>query len=193
MVGSGIVAISINASANCYKELFRKIQNAYAALHSPMRLKSESALEMEFANGSRIVALPGKEDTIRGFSGVSLLIVDEAARVSDALYQAIRPMLAVSGGDILLLSTPWGKQGFFFDTWEEGAAWHRVKVTAHECSRISKEWLEQERNTIGDFWYEQEYLCEFKDNVSAVFRYEDIMAAMDNTIEPQWSIADALR
>jgi hypothetical protein len=52
------------------------------------------------------------EATIRGFSGVAPLIVDEASRVSDELYQAIRPMLAASGGEILLLSTPFGKRGF---------------------------------------------------------------------------------
>jgi hypothetical protein len=176
------------------KELFRKIRAAYEALHSPVRLKIESSLEMEFINGSRIVALPGKEETIRGFSGVALLIVDEAARVSDNLYQSIRPMLAVSGGEILLLSTPFGKRGFFFEVWNSGgASWQKTKVTAYDCPRISRAWLEQERNQIGDFWFEQEYLCEFKDDVSAVFRYEDIQNAMVDTIEPQWSIADALR
>jgi hypothetical protein len=148
---------------------------------------------MEFENGSRIVALPGKEETIRGFSGVSLLIVDEAARVPDALYQSVRPMLAVSGGNIILLSTPFGKRGFFFREWTDGGAlWHRTKITAYDCPRIPKDWLEQERAQIGDFWFEQEYLCEFKDDVSAVFRYEDIMAAMDNSIAPDWSIRNAL-
>jgi hypothetical protein len=49
------------------------------------------------------------------------LIVDEASRVQDALYQGIRPMLAVSGGRIVLLSTPWGKRGFFFEEWETHA------------------------------------------------------------------------
>lgn len=102
------------------KELFRKIQAAYNAIKSGVRLASESALELEFVNRSRIAALPGKEGTIRGFSGVDSLIVDEASRVPDALYQAIRPMLAVSGGDILLLSTPFGKRGFFFQEWTEG-------------------------------------------------------------------------
>jgi tRNA(Met) C34 N-acetyltransferase TmcA len=66
------------------KELFRKVKDTYNVLPSPERLTSESALEMEFENGSRIVPLPGKEETIRGFSGVALLIVDEAARVPDA-------------------------------------------------------------------------------------------------------------
>jgi hypothetical protein len=142
------------------KELFRKVKDALAALPFPAPLASESALELEFTNLSRIVALPGKEATIRGFSGVSLLIVDEASRVDDELYQAVRPMLAVSGGDILLLSTPFGKRGFFHHEWAEGGAeWHRTKITAEECPRIPREWLEQERRAIGDWWYRQEYLC----------------------------------
>ena len=36
-----------------------------------------------FPNGSRIVGLPGMEDTVRVFSAVSLMLIDEAARVSD--------------------------------------------------------------------------------------------------------------
>jgi hypothetical protein len=166
------------------KELFRKVKDALAALPFPAPLTSESALELEFTNGSRIVALPGKEETIRGFSGVSLLIVDEASRVPDELYQAIRPMLAVSGGDILLLSTPFGKRGFFHHEWTEGADWHRTKVTAEDCPRIPREWLEQERQSIGDWWYRQEYLCEFVESVDSVFRYEDIQRALDPKIEP---------
>jgi hypothetical protein len=167
------------------KELFRKVKDALAALPFPAPLTSESALELEFTNGSRIVALPGKEETIRGFSGVSLLIVDEASRVPDELYQAVRPMLAVSGGDILLLSTPFGKRGFFFHEWAEGGArWHRTKVTAYDCPRIPAEWLEEERMQIGDFWFEQEYLCKFVESVDSVFRYEDIQRALDPKVTP---------
>ncbi|MDQ3175559.1 MAG: hypothetical protein M3Q91_17935, partial [Acidobacteriota bacterium] len=101
------------------------MKDALASLPFAVAVASESALELEFSNSSRIVALPGKESTIRGFSGVSLLIVDEASRVPDELYQAVRPMLAVSGGDIVLLSTPFGKRGFFHHEWTEGGAdWH---------------------------------------------------------------------
>jgi hypothetical protein len=97
----GSLVLLLAPSYRQSKELFRKVKAAYACLPDARRIASESALEMEFANGSRIVALPGKEETIRGFSGVALLIVDEASLVPDALYQAIRPMLAVSGGSIL--------------------------------------------------------------------------------------------
>ncbi len=174
------------------KELFRKVKDALAALPFSVAVasESESALELEFTNLSRIVALPGKEATIRGFSGVSLLIVDEASRVPDELYQAVRPMLAVSGGDILLLSTPFGKRGFFFHEWAEGgASWHRAKITATECPRIPREWLEQERRSIGDWWFRQEYLCEFVETIDQVFSYDDIQRALDDSVTPLFEVA----
>jgi hypothetical protein len=181
----GSLVLLLAPSYRQSKELFRKVKAAYTALSSPVALLTESALEMEFVNASRIVALPGKEETIRGFSGVALLIVDEAARVPDELYQAVRPMLAVSGGDILLLSTPFGKRGFFHHEWAEGAAsWHRTKVTAYDCPRISREWLEAERKAIGDWWFRQEYLCEFVESVDSVFAYEDIQRALDPEVKP---------
>ncbi len=172
------------------KELFRKVKDALAALPFSVTLASESALELEFTNLSRVVALPAKEGTIRGFSGVSLLIVDEASRVPDELYQAVRPMLAVSGGDILLLSTPFGKRGFFHHEWTEGGAeWHRTKVTARDCPRIPREWLEQERRSIGDWWFRQEYMCEFVETIDQVFSYDDIQRALDDSVTPLFEVA----
>jgi len=167
------------------KELFRKVKDALAALPCSVAVASESALELEFTNLSRIVALPGKEATIRGFSGVSLLIVDEASRVPDELYQAVRPMLAVSGGDILLLSTPFGKRGFFHHEWAEGGAdWHRTKITAYDCPRMSKDWLDAERVAIGDWYFRQEYLVNFVESIDSVFAYDDIQRALDPKVTP---------
>lgn len=168
------------------QELFRKLKAAFNALRSNNEpVTEESALRLEFTNGSRIVCLPGKEVTIRGFSGVSLLVVDEAARVSDELYHAIRPMLALSGGRLVLLSTPFGKRGFFHHEWTEGGKeWERLRITAYQCPRISSEWLEQERRAIGEWWFAQEYLCEFVDTVDQVFRFEDIQAALDPNVKP---------
>ncbi len=168
------------------QELFRKLKDVYNALESPSLPQTieESALRIEFDNGSRILALPGKEATIRGFSGVSLLVVDEASRVPDELYQAIRPMLAVSGGRIVLLSTPFGKRGFFHSEWTDGQDWRKVKITADQCPRINKSWLERERAMIGDWWYLQEYFCEFVETNDQVFSYDDIQATLDPTIEP---------
>ncbi len=168
------------------QELFRKLQDFYNTLESDSMPQAveESALRMELSNGSRIVALPGKEATIRGFSGVALLVIDEASRVPDELYQAIRPMLAVSGGRIILLSTPFGKRGFFYSEWTDGVGWRKVKITADQCPRINKEWLERERQMIGDWWYLQEYQCQFVETDDQVFSYDDIQAALDPDIKP---------
>jgi hypothetical protein len=186
----GSLVLLLAPSYRQSKELFRKVKDALAVLPFPAPLASESALEVEFTNLSRVVALPGKEATIRGFSGVSLLIVDEASRVADDLYQAVRPMLAVSGGDIVLLSTPFGKRGFFFHEWAEGGvAWHRTKVTAYDCPRIPREWLEQERRSIGDWWFRQEYMCEFVETIDQVFSYDDIQRALDDSVTPLFGVA----
>ncbi len=166
-------------------ELFAKIKAALSALDSvPVPVVRETADTLEFANGARIICLPSSEGTIRGFSGVTLLLVDEASRVPDPLYQAVRPMLAVSGGRLILLSTPWGKRGFFHHEWTEGQGWKRVQVTAYDCPRISDEWLEAERAAIGDWWFSQEYLCQFVDTEDQVFGYEYVMAAVDATVTP---------
>src|ERR671912_2874733 len=88
------------------QELFAKIAGFYRDLGRPVPAQGERKLSLELENDSRIVTLPGSEKTIRGFSGAALLIVDEASRVADELYFAVRPMLAVSGGALMMLSTP---------------------------------------------------------------------------------------
>jgi hypothetical protein len=167
------------------QELFRKVKASYGALqHAAAEAREESALRLEFSNGSRIICLPGKEQTIRGFSGVALLVVDEASRVADELYQAVRPMLAVSGGRIILLSTPFGRRGFFHHEWTEGVGWERVMVRATDVPRIPADWLEQERRAIGEWWFRQEYMCEFVETTDSVFRYTDIYGAISSDVQP---------
>jgi Terminase large subunit, T4likevirus-type, N-terminal len=167
------------------QELFRKVKDALVASGTTVPIIQESALTLEMANGSRIVSLPGTEQTVRGYSNVALLVVDEAARVDDDLYHAIRPMLSVSGGRIVLLSTPAGKRGVFHREYTEGGPdWHRVRITAHQCPRISPAWLAAERGRIGERWFRQEYLCEFVDTEDQVFAYDDIMGALRVDVAP---------
>jgi hypothetical protein len=115
---------------------------------------------------------------------VSLLVIDEASRVPDELYQSVRPMLAVSGGRIILLSTPFGKRGFFHSEWTDGQGWQKVKITADECPRIDKSWLERERAMIGDWWFSQEYLCQFLETNDSFFNYADIHSAISGEVKP---------
>lgn len=165
-------------------ELFRKVVDLYDALKRPLPAASRTAMRLELANGSRILSLPGTESTVRGFSGVGLLVIDEAARVSDPLYYAVRPMLAVSRGRLVALSTPFGKRGWFHDAWHSDEEWQRVRVTADQCPRITKEFLAEELKALGERWYRQEYLTSWEDTVDAVFAYSDIQAAMSDEVKP---------
>jgi hypothetical protein len=142
-------------------------------------------LRLELSNNSRIVSLPGTEATVRGYSNVGLLVVDEAAICEDALFFSIRPMLAISGGKIVLLSTPRGKRGFFFDVWTNGGSgWNRTLITANQCPRIAPEWLEREKMAMPSFWFRQEFLCEFVETSDSVFNFSDIHAAISDEVEP---------
>jgi len=165
------------------QELFGKVADFYRALGRPVSPKGERRLSLELENGSRIVTLPGSEKTIRGFSGASLLLVDEAARVANDLYASIRPMLAVSGGRLLALSTPFGTRGWFYDAWVSAEPWERYQVPATAVPRISAEFLAEERRTIGEWWHAQEYMCQFLDAETQAFRREDIDRAFEEEVQ----------
>jgi len=148
----------------------RQLDAADVCLGPGEQVVQQSVLQMELANGSRILSLPGSPDTIVGFSAISLLVIDEAARVPDELYRAVRPMLAVSGGKLVCLSSAYAQQGFFYHEWTQGAAsWQRIRVTAQECPRISPEFLAEELAAMGRRIFDREYGCQFTGVDDAAF------------------------
>jgi hypothetical protein len=174
----GCLALLLSPTLRQSSELFKKCLAVYRGLGRPVAAEAETALTLELENGSRIVSLPGKEGSIRGYSGVRLLIVDEASRVPDDLYMSVRPMLAVSGGRLIAPSTPFGTRGWWYEAWRGREAWERYEVPADQCPRITPEFLAEEKRTLGQFWFDQEYLCKFLDAQSAAFRSVDIEAAI---------------
>lgn len=175
----------VSPSLRQSSELFRKVTDWIDRLPEEPKLDEDNKLSCTFPNGSRILSLPSSEATIRGFSAVNLIIEDEASRVDDNLYRSVRPMLAVSHGKIILMSTPFGKRGHFFEEWENGGnTWERIRITAEENPRITKEFLEEEKRSLGEFWYKQEYLCEFVESVDQVFGYDLIMNAISTEVKP---------
>ena len=175
----------ISPSLRQSSELFKKVTDLLALLPVRPALTEDNRLSLRLKNGSRIVSLPSKEETVRGFSGASLIIEDEAARVRDDLYLAIRPMLAVSKGRLILMSTPWGKRGHFFEAWENGgASWERIHITGYDCPRISPEFLAEEKADMPENWFKSEYLGIFTDAADSVFSYEQVMNAVSGEVLP---------
>ena len=166
------------------QELFGKVLGFYRDLGRPVSPKAERKLSLELENGSRIVTLPGTEKTIRGFSGTALLVLDEAARVADELYFAVKPMLAVSGGALMMMSTPYGKRGVFYEEWTGGHGWERYEVPANQCPRISEEFLEEESASLPPFIFRQEYECSFEETEDQVFTTDLIDRAVTSEVKP---------
>jgi len=164
--------------------LYRSALGFYRRLGGEVPATAETRRSLELANGSQLHALPGKEATIRGYAGVDLLLIDEASRVPDELYQATRPMLATSGGRAVALSTPASRRGWFYEAWiDQAADWHRVEVPATACPRIPAAFLEEERRELPARVYEAEYLCRFHDADDAYFAGDLVDAAFKPGVE----------
>ena len=151
-------------------ELLHTASQYYERFANLPRAIRQNSEEMEFSNHSRMIALPCKEETIRGYAHIDLLIIDEAARVPDDLYRSVRPMLAVSNGRLILLSTPFGKRGFFFDCWtRQQEDWQRIEVPASKIPRIRPAFLAEEERALGEAYFRQEYCCAFEAMEGLVF------------------------
>jgi hypothetical protein len=179
----GSTTLLLSPSLRQSTELFRKCLDVYRALDRPVPADAESALRLELSNKSRIVSLPGTESTVRGISKVQLLIIDEASRVEDVLYKSVRPMLAVSHGRLITMSTPFGTRGWWYEEYKRREKWEYYEIPATECPRITPEFLEEERESAGEWWVLQEYMCQFMDAQTAAFRAADIEQIVSQGVE----------
>jgi len=150
------------------------------------RLEKQTATELKVPGGGRLLSLPGggtADASIRGYTP-SLVIIDESARVNDLVYTALRPMLAVSKGRLVCLTSPFGRRGFHWEAWRSNEDWLRIHVAATECQRIDQAWLKKERESMTAWEFRSEYMAEFQDNAATAFAAELVQRALDPTVEP---------
>lgn len=206
--------IIISASQDQAEETMGKVTDFRVRDRDFPELVKDSTYEKETVDGSRIIALPGTERSVRGYSGPSLILFDEAARIADATYASATPMLTGNpDAELGLASTPFGRQGFFWRAWESEKNWTKILVKppyrldsmdqlvpdvpekrfreywaergvlAFYSTRHTREWLLEELDRMGPFWFRQEYLCEFLDAASSVFSDLTIASAMDESVD----------
>ncbi|HZZ21934.1 MAG TPA: hypothetical protein VFE60_04850 [Roseiarcus sp.] len=175
----GSTSLTLAPTLRQSSELIRNLRGRLLAAGE--RLTVDNVFAIELANGSRALALPGADDaSIRGLSIDGDCVVDEAARVSDALYEAARPMLIrhVTTARLILLSTAWARTGFFHKIWSEGDSrdWLKIEARVDECRHISQADLDRERRSMPASAFAREYENVF-DSLEARFFDADVIAA----------------
>jgi hypothetical protein len=148
--------------------------------------------ECNLINGVRILSLPtGKTGAFVRCYTVDILIADEAAYIAEAVWVAIKPMLATSKkmrglGWEILLSTPFGKGGYYYDACHSPDFLH-IHVSSEDCPRIGRDFLQKEKQRLSRMEYAQEYLGDFVSEFHQFFPSELIKKRM-NFID--WSLKE---
>ena len=189
------------------KEVMKKIE-IFFSLDQTVHLKTDSTFEKQLEeNLSRIVALPGSEKTVRGYSAPRMIIIDEAAYVLDETYRAVRPMMTDADTELVMMSTPNGKRGFFYNAWQSSGPWKKIIVRApadiregqltepleseeryaqrmreqgihgYYSPRHKMHEMQEELGEIGELSFREEYLLEFIDEAGSLFPSVYIEAA----------------
>lgn len=171
------VSLVVAASQRQSGLLFEKIKNTLGVLEKDVLEEEPTLTRIVLKNGSRIYSLPvGKTGVfIRGYT-LDLLIVDEAAYVPEICWNSILPMIAVSKktrgfGHIIMLSTPFGKGGYYYDSFSnpDFKSWH---VSSEDCVRIGKDLLDKEKKRLSRASYAQEWRGEFAEETHQFFKTE---------------------
>jgi len=178
----GTTTLIIAASQRQSSLLFEKVranldreENVYAEKPTLTRIKLQ--------NGSTIYSLPAGRTGyfIRGFT-IDMLIADEAAYIPETVWNAVIPMIAVSRklrkmGHLVLLSTPFGRGGFFFNSFTD-KDFKSFHASSEDCKRIPKDFLAKEKKRMTKAEYRQEYMGEFTDEWNQFFQTELIKKCM---------------
>jgi len=216
----GSLILIISPAQDKSKEIMKKINLMMPLDPYLPDLTHDAVYEKEFTNGSRIVALPGSEKSVRGYSGPKMIIVDEAAHVLNETYRAARPMMVAADTELVALGSPRGKRGFFWEAWDHGKHWKKILVlvpwnlkdekfvpatpiekvrrywkkkgvSVYYSTRHTLEFLEEELDEGGgELWIRQEYLCEFLELAGGIFTEQDWLDAIDDGLKPLFSDED---
>jgi hypothetical protein len=164
-------------------ESYQKLIRFYRLTGRLIPAERELRTELVLSSGSRCVSLPGDTASIRGYSKVHTVIIDECAQVDDILPGTLLPILAMSRGRCIIASTPFGKRGWFFEQmYHGGDVWDRHVARAEDCLRYDRDFIEQSRKLLGERWCSQEFGCEFVESIGSVFRSEDVLRAFSGEV-----------
>jgi len=169
-------------------ELFNQVQAEMRNSNIPedqWGVVRSTRTEINFDNGSRIIALPVGRDgsNIRGYGGPeNMIIVDEAAFIDDAIFQQVLlPMMAVGGGTFILLSTPFGKKGFLYEK-SNDPKWYTQQVPTSANPLIDDEFIKEQKENLTVMQFKQEILGQFEENADSFFQRDEILSCTEEVV-----------
>jgi hypothetical protein len=139
------------------------------------KLVSDNVYALELDNGSRVLALPGSDDSIRGLTVDGWIVADEAARLDENIIAALRPMRARRPqARLAMLSTAWNRTDPFWTAWaSDDDTWIRLKATVDtDPTLFPAAYLEGERKALGEHAFKREYLGIPVSNAASPFTWE---------------------
>ena len=158
------------------RKVFRSIKNGLWE-SGVIKKANETFLEIEFINDSRIMFKSAESgDNLRGYTVSGVLVLDEAAFVSQEILELVLPWLNVHNAPMLIVSTPKIRDGVFYNYWKEGVENTKNVVsidwTEWDTSELlSKDMMEQYRRTLTANQFRSEILGEWLDDEGLVFSY----------------------
>lgn len=192
-----VLAPSHNQTKRFVRRFRQRFQRGFS--HLARILNPPSSTEIRLDNGSTLIALPHSEATIVGHDDVALLVIDEAARVSDELFNAVLPMTDKNDGRVLASSTALFRVGWFWRAYQDSTfgvrdvesgenrelseGWDVHQANVWDCPWTDRAKMEQRRREMPARVFEQNYECGFQDAESGVFREVDIAAMFHRGVE----------
>ena len=171
---------------NQAKKVFQELSDASQSI---IQSSNKAELTIKFVNGSTVQFLSSERpDSVRGFS-FHYMVVDEAAYVNERGFEtAILPTLTALGKKCLIISTPKSKN-WFYKYYLKGSDVSTDYISFRGQSTdnpyIDQSFIAEQRLSLPDDIFRQEYLAEFTDAGSEVFRGVD-----DACVVPQYTKQD---
>ena len=124
------------------------------------------------------------------------LYVDECSQMPEMVWEVLDPELVTTGGDTIYLSTPFGRNGRFWDCWENKndayGSFTRFCVTTEEVIQnrpISESWTQHQREAgikkiaeakarLSKLKYAQEFGAQFVEDLMQMFKDSLIASCM---------------
>ena len=175
------VVLCLSASLKQATELFRTIKIVHSKLPLAHMITRETAFMIQLQNGARIIVISASESTSRGYRA-TLILADEAARIEDEIFTSLIPSL-VANGQIVLVTTPNGARGFFYEVFTEGRAF-TITAKSTDLPRM-KAICDRDQALMSESQFRAEHLCSFQGSAdNAFFSFGLIQDAFANDIKP---------